>query len=448
MIRIFHTNDVHSNFDNFAKLASFIKNNNFDLLLDSGDYSDMKSIIVSGTNGKGGIDVLVRLKYDALALGNNECFQGEVNLKTMSEVGLPLLSCNLRRVDNSKLDYVKDYIVVEKKGIKFLIIGVSPYKNMADPKGYDVFLNLDGLKTINPIDNINHIIKNVEHDFCILLSHASYMMDKEFSKLNGIDLILGGHSHTLMLEGEYHNNTFIHQSGCYGDYGGIIEIDEKITSQSIRNVFEADSEISSIFKNSELLGLNNFNKVMYSLKENLKFDPLHECEAVNVVCDCLYNNYKCDFAVINNGILEKDIEKDVSKASMLKTSSSALNVSRFKVLGKDLIEAIKLSFNEDFCRQDGKGPGMRGHILGTLSFSYNVRIVKEPLSVFINGEPIDLNKEYIVMSDDYIQRGTWYKSLEVSDEETEFFKDLIRDLLEKQLCNEENLKYYKIKRII
>lgn len=94
-IRILHTNDVHSRFENFSKISSKIRElkNENTLILDAGDFMRLE---LQGTGGIAGCSLLNLAGYDAIAVGNNESFSGVDILEKMTTSGLtPFLSCDL-----------------------------------------------------------------------------------------------------------------------------------------------------------------------------------------------------------------------------------------------------------------------------------------------------------------------------------------------------------------
>ena len=60
--KILHTNDVHSRFENFARITTKIKElkDQNTLILDAGDYHDFKDVMLQGTRGTGWIWVTFR----------------------------------------------------------------------------------------------------------------------------------------------------------------------------------------------------------------------------------------------------------------------------------------------------------------------------------------------------------------------------------------------------
>ena len=115
---------------------------------------------------------------------------------------------------------------------------------------------------------------------------------------------------------------------------------------------------------------------------------------------------------------------------------------------KNIVEAVKLSLDEEYIREDGKGPGFRGHVLGTLGFSSNVRISRTPFYMEIDGRRIEPDREYAIVTDDYLQRGTGYPSLRVPNEKAQYHKWFIRDLVQHFLMDHEVFERAKIRREI
>lgn len=80
-VHIYHTNDIHSHFENWPKISSFLNkerklygykaDENF-FLFDIGDHADRWHPYTEGTLGKGNVRLLNELDYTAVTIGNNE----------------------------------------------------------------------------------------------------------------------------------------------------------------------------------------------------------------------------------------------------------------------------------------------------------------------------------------------------------------------------------------
>lgn len=127
--KILHTNDIHSRFENFAKIITKVNEirDESTILLDAGDFNDFMRIELQGTEGLAGVELLEIAKYDAIAVGNNETFQGVDTLVNMADnSSVQFLSCNIRSEDLSELRGIRPSIIIERNNVRFLIIGTSP----------------------------------------------------------------------------------------------------------------------------------------------------------------------------------------------------------------------------------------------------------------------------------------------------------------------------------
>ena len=168
-LNILHTNDIHSNYENFSKIVSKIKElkDENTIILDAGDFADFKRLELQGTDGLAAIELLEYAGYDAIAIGNNETFNGYdtlVNMATKSKV--PFLSCNLNRLGNTDIEGVKKSIILHKNNLRILIIGTSP-----DLGPFNELLGFEIKDHIQAIKNEIFLNKD-KYDLCIVLSHS------------------------------------------------------------------------------------------------------------------------------------------------------------------------------------------------------------------------------------------------------------------------------------
>lgn len=443
-IKILHTNDVHSRLENFAKVVSKLKElkDENTLILDSGDFNDFMRLEINGTSGKAGCSLLNIAGYDALTVGNNEGFSGIYSLEAMASTGhVPLLSCNLYKHDKSPIVGLKRSIIIKKCGLRFLIVGATPQ--------YNDFFSLLNMYASDPIQEIkNELNKNIgKYDICIFLSHLGLKYDLEVArKIDGIDIILGGHSHTLMDKAELINGTIIHQSGIYGEHLGILNIEfgnGKIMNYSAKNIDIADlpedREIMSEIYRQKIIAIEALSKPLYKVGYNIWHDVVEENPMTNLLADALADLISCDLSIINSGILSGGIKKGpVSDKKLLEISPSPLNPTYMEIKGKYIREALTQSLQSDICLLDGKGAGFRGKYLGRLHVSHAVIDYDgmDISSIKIQGAELEDERIYKVATSDYLQRGTGYPSLKNNQNER-FYPEDIRDVLRKYLSKKE-----------
>lgn len=451
-IRIIHTNDIHSSFDNLIKMAHIIKSLKTEnsMLLDAGDFNDFSSFITFGTKGYAGLKILSNLGYDALSIGNNEGFQKKETLEKMASYELVnILSCNLLSLNGDNINGIKPFIIKKIDGVRFLIIGASPY-NIT----YNYYYNCYNTNAIEPHETIRKIIKENKglYDFVILLSHLGLKSDIMMSQsINNIDLIVGGHSHHA-IDVCFVNNVYIHQSGVRGSHVGYIDLyikDNKIVNIIGDNIKISkdtpnDQESLKEIKNQEEIAKRNLNKVVANAHENLSYKTDEECNFTNLICDHLKNKYECDFSVLNSGITEKNITKgNVTLNDIIEVCNSPLIISKVLIKGKHIKKAIDKSKDKDVCNDTRRKTGFRGSFLGKLHVSYNVKILKK--EIYIDDQLLENEKCYTIITVDFLTLGlgnSYFKR----NKGYEFLNETIIDTIIDAINNKNAYRFINNKR--
>ncbi len=222
---IFHTSDVHGAIaahpdpvvkeeprpliGGYAILTSLINSyrgapENADarlLYLDSGDFFQ-GTPIVDRTKGGVMIDFLTRMRVAAVTLGNHEFDYSYTGLvEQMKKRDFPVVCCNVVEKETGRpMPFTKPYVMISHKGRKIGIIGIDTPETAT----ISFEKNVKDIKFLDPLPIVPPLVKKLRKggaDFVILLSHLGFDGDVEFaSRVSGIDLILGGHSHALKKE--------------------------------------------------------------------------------------------------------------------------------------------------------------------------------------------------------------------------------------------------------
>ena len=185
------------------------------LALDCGDFSQ-GSVYYNLFKGEVEVKLMNQMKYDAVTIGNHEFDFGLENMARIFRMAeFPIVCCNYDFTGTPCEGLVKPYIVVERNGLKVGILGVAP-----QPKGLIVQHNYEGMKYIAPAKAAQPIIDKLRHeekcDVVVCLSHLGWgdepEQDKRFiAKTHGIDVLLGGHTHTYFKKEEYVTDKKGHQ---------------------------------------------------------------------------------------------------------------------------------------------------------------------------------------------------------------------------------------------
>lgn len=125
-LNIYHTNDIHANFAFLGRVCAYLEEHRAgsDLYLDSGDFLDLKSLVVQADRGESALALAKFCRMDAMALGNNEIDLGSEDLEKLTF--FPLLCANICRNDGSPVPGLKSHLILERCGKRFLIIGLAP----------------------------------------------------------------------------------------------------------------------------------------------------------------------------------------------------------------------------------------------------------------------------------------------------------------------------------
>ena len=110
LMHIFHTNDIHANIEFLKRVHHYMHKHksDSDLYLDSGDFCDLKSLIVQADKGDSLMQLFKSCKMDHMAIGNNEIDLGYDNLVNVMKYDM--LSCNLS--DNDGNDVFRHSVIV------------------------------------------------------------------------------------------------------------------------------------------------------------------------------------------------------------------------------------------------------------------------------------------------------------------------------------------------
>lgn len=438
-LQIYHTNDIHADFGFLSRVHGYLQDHRgeHDLFFDSGDFTDLKSVIVQSDRGKEAMELMKLCRPEAMALGNNEIDLGSQDLQKL--VGFPLVCANICHNDGTVISGLKSHMILERRGKRFLVIGLAPYYSaQMEPNRYNLFFEMGNIHTTDPIPAVRRILEETKgkYDFSILLSHSGHLVDRVLEKqLPPVDLWLEGHSHAVITEKRYS------QSGKGQFLGRVtLEVNEAgiriVDSQQIQLPEQGSPDFDIRLEKAEAAAEAILSRELPVVRE-LDFEPFEESALTNFICDCLKKEFGGDLALMHSGISQGPLTRPVSRKSLIETFPSKLNPTIYSISGEKLLEAVKLSLDDAHIRQSGQGPGFRGTVLGCLGFSSNVTLRRWPLEMEIDGQPLEPQKQYTLVTDDYLQRGTGYPSLAVPDREAKFDKRFIRDLVQEYLTDEE-----------
>ncbi len=216
-IVILHTNDTHSQVEpvgssdtgGYARRLGVINKIRSEeknvLLFDAGDF-------LQGTpyfnfyNGRVEVKALEMMGYDAVTLGNHEFDNGMDSLAAnLRSVNLPVVNSNYNFANTPLSPYIKSYKIIKKGGLKIGVFGIGVnLAGLAFQKNYAGLVLNDPLKTA--VEMSDYLKNTLKCDLVVCLSHLgvnsldSSPTDYDMAAASkNIDVIIGGHSHKLLV---------------------------------------------------------------------------------------------------------------------------------------------------------------------------------------------------------------------------------------------------------
>ncbi len=214
-LTILHVNDTHSHVDpqrsgeykgrgGVIEQAAYIDEIRAEegkknvLLLHAGDYGQGTSYFTE-LGGDIEIDVMNAMKFDASCLGNHEFDNGIEELaRRLRNLKNDVVCANYDFTGTAVEGLVKPFTIVRKAGMKIGIIGLlTDVKEVVDK---EIAKQLSFQEPAPVVNELAGYLKEEKGcDYVICLSHLGYTQDRKLAgQVRNVDLIVGGHSHTLL----------------------------------------------------------------------------------------------------------------------------------------------------------------------------------------------------------------------------------------------------------
>ncbi len=450
---ILHTNDVHGAVDGYAYIAQLKADYEAKgaevILVDAGDYSQ-GTTYVSVTKGADAVTMMNAAGYDVVTLGNHEFDYGYAQLKeNMSKAKFKVVCADVFNEDGTPI-FDANYTYTTKSGVKVGFFGMETPETQtkANPaliKGL-TFATGDAF-TKAAADQVAAL---KDADVVICLAHLGvdgeskpYRSTDLYAAVKGIDFIIDGHSHTVMIKGE--KGEPIQSTGTAFANIGVIVIDnatKKIESNSLFEIKEdtakdatvaaaaktivdrVDAEYDVVFAKSEVT-LNgakapNGNRDCETNNGDLITDAMlwkvmQNKEGLTVDADHVV-------AITNGGGIRAAIEPgDVTKKDINTVLPFGNTVAVIYVTGAELLEALEAS---TYSLPVGGFPQVAG-INYTIStaVAYDANAETYPASTYygpksinrvvinsINGKEFKADDTYAVVTNNFVAGGgdTYY----------------------------------------
>ncbi|GIT87694.1 bifunctional UDP-sugar hydrolase/5'-nucleotidase [Roseobacter sp. OBYS 0001] len=450
-LTILHTNDFHARFEPISRFDSGCSGEDdaegkcfggsarlVTAIADAKARSD-NAILVDGgdqfqgtlfyTYYKGALaaEMMNKMGYDAMTVGNHEFDDGpEVLRGFIDAVDFPVLMSNADVTREPLLaETLPKSVVIERGGERLGLIGLTPQDTdeLASPG--------DNITFSDPVAAVQEQVDLLTADGVnkiIVLSHSGYGVDQRVAaETTGVDVIVGGHSNSLLSNtnedavGPYPTmvgDTAIVQAYAFGKFLGELNVtfdDEGTLVRAVGEPLIMDATVTAdeatVARIVEAaLPLDEIrNTVVADAAEAIVGERdacrARECEMGNLIADAMLARVQdqgVEIALQNGGGIRASIDAgEVTKGEVLTVLPFQNTLSTFKVTGATIVAAL-----ENAVSQHEEGAGRFLQVAG-ISYAFDV---SQPAGsrisdVMVGGAPIDLEKLYGVVSNDYVRNG-------------------------------------------
>jgi len=452
-IRVFHTNDVHSHFETWPTLVAWLEQRKMEmtergeasLTFDIGDFIDRFHPISEATIGKANIKLLNEAKYDAVTIGNNEgiTLSFEQLNELYNDADFQVLVGNLFYKNGERPPFCGPYQLYEHRGVKIGVIGLT----VSYPQYYDVL----GWLIEDPFEQLAHLLPIVrqQSDVVILLSHLGVKDDQRIAeRFDGIDVILGAHTHHLFPEGEYVGNTLLCGTGKHGNYIGELSI---MVDPITKRILQLNEKVIDLYAIKELKNpivshhldqlmndsLMILNEPVAYLQHPIEVNWYQPSPLPQLLAAALRKWTNSEVSFLNTGLLLEGLPSGViTKGHIHKICPHPINPCVVYLTGAELLTVMNRAEEEDMTHMKVKGFGFRGKVMGMMIYDGLAYLKLDhhdsilPENVWINGSPLDLNRRYRIGTIDMFTFGHLYPTIHQVTEKEFYLPKFLRDLLQ------------------
>ena len=330
-LTLLHSNDLHGDFlaekideqliGGVSMLSGYVnkvrKEEKNTLYCIAGDMF-RGSVIDSEFRGISTIEIMNMISPDIVTVGNHEIDYGIAHLLFLEKCAkFPIVNANLHiNANNARL--FKSHHIFEIDGMRILVIGVLTEDVISMAKKEELIGDfVDIHDAADEIECICNAYNTLDVDCTVLLTHIGFEADKLLaSRLDpslGVDIIIGGHSHTFLEKPEIINGILIAHAGIGTDQIGRFDLEIDTDTNTICNFSWKSIQISGehcprdlalegILDRYRLAAEKKYGRVITRLKRQLTH-PSRYCqtELGGFLADILQENLRLDIMLVGSG---------------------------------------------------------------------------------------------------------------------------------------------------
>jgi len=382
-LTILHSNDMHGDFlakdkegileGGVSRLSGYVQKtrNEVDEVIYciSGDMLQ-GSLIDSEYRGLSTIEIMNMLGPDVASLGNHETDYGLTHLLFLERCArFPIVNANIF-IKNPLTRLFEPYVFLERDDMNIMFIGIITEEVMSGIKNDNLISSLiDVNDAAQEVGRICNAYRSIDVDLTILLTHIGFEEDKKLAALLdpewGVDIIIGGHSHSLLEKPEVVNDILIVQAAYGTDQIGRFDL---VVDTDLNTVHEYEWKLVPIDDANgphdevmEKLVLaykeqtdRKYNRVLCRLAKDLTHPSRYqETELGNLFADALQTCLGADIVLQGSGaIRKKEFGSLVTLGTLMEVIPFHDKMHLVTVTGKQLKRMFRYIFREETFDED------------------------------------------------------------------------------------------------
>ena len=377
-LTLLHSNDLHGDFlaeqvdeslvGGVSRLSGYVnqvRNEEANTLYCIAGDMFRGSVIDSEFKGISTIEIMNTIAPDVVTLGNHETDYGIAHLLFLEKCAkFPIINANLY-IKSNMARLFRPHLVLEVDGMKILFIGIITENVMRQAKNEGLLGTfLDVHEAAEEVGKICNAYKAVDIDLTVLLTHIGFEEDKQLAaQLNpawGVDLIIGGHSHTFLEEPCQVNEILIVQAGIGTDQIGRFDLVIDTEHNCIHDyqwsyvpispeTCPVDEAMETILNSYKTLTDKKYMRMITRLRRKLTHpDRYRETELGDLFADILNDSLGLDVMLLISGsIRSESLGPLVQYADLVDCYPYDEDIRMLTVSGKQLKRMMAYVFRDE-----------------------------------------------------------------------------------------------------
>jgi 2',3'-cyclic-nucleotide 2'-phosphodiesterase (5'-nucleotidase family) len=418
-VTLFHTNDMHARLEAMSRLSTYAKKLRQELekqghvvfMLDAGDAADRQVRFCGVTKGRVFPKIIKAMGYDLQTLGNaiSVTYGPQAATQAASRAEYPVLAANFFDGETPIVPGFQPVGTFElPNGLKLGVIGLTVHA----PDIYKLFaLDIPDYRQVARYWFEKFQAEGIHS--VAALTHLGMREDRKLAEaLPELDVIMGGHSHTLLPEGETVGNVLIAQTGCYAKHLGRVDLlidpetgrvlEKRACLLEVPEDTPPDPAVEAAIRAAEQEAADFMARPVAELQSALELDHFSECSVGNVAADALRERMEAELAILTGGLFHNGLPAGMINLGDLDACTfSTANPELAELRGEQILAGLERGLAPEFIQK--RIHTFRGSPIGLPSVS-GMTIHYDPAApagerlkqVWINGHLLEEKRVYRV----------------------------------------------------